>query len=132
MIKFIKKGIISKELSRIYFIFMNNKYHNSKIYAVKNNFNSEIYIGSATTPLCKRMVKHRCDAKQRPHLSKFYTYMNENGIESFYIVSEKTKAPCVSHAPFLEPKREWSFDRLTPFMVTVRMSSLPTLCTLPY
>ena len=33
-------------------------------------------------------------------------------------MSDKTKAPCVSHAPFLETKREWSFDRLTPFMVT--------------
>ena len=64
---------------------MENKYHNSKIYAIKKNFNSEIYIGSTTTELCKRMVKHRCDAKQRPHLSKFYTYMNENGIENFYI-----------------------------------------------
>ena len=64
---------------------MENKYRNSKIYAVKNNFSSEIYIGSTTTELCKRMVKHRCDAKQRPYLSKFYTYMNDNGIENFYI-----------------------------------------------
>ena len=64
---------------------MSNKYHNSKIYVVKNNFSIEKYIGSTTTALCKRMIKHRCDAKQRPHLSKFYTYMNENGIENFYI-----------------------------------------------
>ena len=35
--------------------------------------------------LDKRMIKHKCDAKQRPHLSKFYTYMNEMGIENFEI-----------------------------------------------
>ena len=58
-----KKGIIYKEISRIYFIIVSNKYHNSKIYAVKNNFDDKIYIGSTTTALCKRMVKHRCDVK---------------------------------------------------------------------
>ena len=80
-----KKGIIYKEILRIYFIIMSNKYHNSKIYSVKNNFDDEIYVGSTTSSLCKRMVKHRCDAKQRPYLSKFYTYINKNGIENFYI-----------------------------------------------
>ena len=64
---------------------MENKYHNSKIYSIRNTLNNEIYIGSTTRSLCKRMVKHRCDAKQRPHISPFYTYMNENGIENFYI-----------------------------------------------
>ena len=44
---------------------MENKYHNSKIYAVKNVLNEKIYIGSTTIALSKRMVKHRCDAKQR-------------------------------------------------------------------
>ena len=63
---------------------MENKYHNSKIYSIRNKLNSEIYIGSTTSSLSKRMVKHGCDAKQRPHLSPFFTYMNENGIENFY------------------------------------------------
>ena len=71
---------------------MENKYHNSKIYAVKNVLNEEIYIGSTTIALSKRMVKHRCDAKQRPELSHFYSYMNEMGIENFYIeLVEKAK-----------------------------------------
>ena len=64
---------------------MENKYHNSKIYSIRNTVNSEIYIGSTTSSLSKRMVKHRCDAKQRPYISTFYTYMSENGIENFYI-----------------------------------------------
>ena len=71
---------------------MENKYHNSKIYAVKNTINEETYIGSTTTALSRRMVKHRSDAKQRPELSHFYTYMNELGIENFYIeLVEKVK-----------------------------------------
>ena len=32
-----------------------------------------------------RFVKHKSDAKNRPHLSKFYTYMNELGIDNFEI-----------------------------------------------
>ena len=66
-------------------MIMSNKYHNSKMYVVKNNFNTEQYIGSTTTALGKRMIKQRCGANQSPYLSKFYSYMNENGIENFYI-----------------------------------------------
>ena len=71
---------------------MENRYHNSNIYAVKNKINEEIYIGSTTIALSKRMAKHRCDAKQRPELSPFYSYMNLMGVENFYIeLVEKVK-----------------------------------------
>ena len=62
-----------------------NKYKDGKIYAVRNDITEDIYIGSTTMALSKRMVKHRCDAKTRPHLSFFYTFMSETGIEHFYI-----------------------------------------------
>ena len=62
-----------------------NKYQDGKICAVRNDVTDDIYIGSTTTALSKRMVKHRCDAKTRPHISFFYTFMNETGIEHFYI-----------------------------------------------
>ena len=68
---------------------MDNKYHKSKIYSIRNTFNSEIYIGSTSSDLCKRMVKHRCMAKQKPEASTFHTYMNENGIDNFYIELEE-------------------------------------------
>ena len=76
-------------MSRIYFRYMDNKYHKSKIYSIRNTFNSEIYIGSTSSDLCKRMVKHRCMAKQKPEASTFHTYMNENGIDNFYIELEE-------------------------------------------
>ena len=42
---------------------MTNKYQHGKIYSIRNNINDDIYIGSTTTTLCNRMVKHRCFAK---------------------------------------------------------------------
>ena len=68
---------------------MENKYHKSKIYSIRNSLNNEIYIGSTSSDLCKRMVKHRCMAKQKPEASPFHTYMNENGIDKFYIELEE-------------------------------------------
>ena len=62
-----------------------NKYQNSKIYAIRNTIDNDIYIGSTTMALCQRMVKHRCEAKTRPSKQKLITKMNELGIENFYI-----------------------------------------------
>ena len=71
-------------IAYIKYINMNN-YQEAKIYKVVNRLNSEIYVGSSTVDLEQRMIKHRCEAKQRPYLSKFYTYMNELGIDNFEI-----------------------------------------------
>ena len=64
---------------------MSNKYNNSKIYAIRNNIDDDVYIGSTTMPLCKRMVKHRCDAKKRPDKMRITTKMKDLGIDNFYI-----------------------------------------------
>ena len=55
------------------------------IYRIINNQNSDVYVGSTTMELEQRLIKHKCDAKQRPDLSKFYTYMNEIGMNNFDI-----------------------------------------------
>ena len=62
-----------------------NKYENGVIYKITNTVNNEVYVGSTTTDLEVRMIKHKCDAKKRPELSKCYTFMNEHGIENFDI-----------------------------------------------
>ena len=64
---------------------MQNIYENGKIYAVKNDITDDIYIGSTIVSLCKRMVKHRCDAKMRPNTTSLSRKMSEIGIEHFYI-----------------------------------------------
>jgi hypothetical protein len=64
---------------------MSNKYNNSKIYAIRNTIDDDVYIGSTTMLLCKRMVKHRCDAKKRPDKMKITAKMKDLGIDNFYI-----------------------------------------------
>ena len=46
---------------------MSNIYENAKIYLIGNTLDDDIYVGSATQPLSKRMVKHRCTAKTQPN-----------------------------------------------------------------
>ena len=61
-------------------------YKNGKIYCTRNNINDDIYVGSTTQPLSKRMAKHRVDAKREIKMhSIFYSKVNELGIERFYI-----------------------------------------------
>ena len=61
-------------------------YKNGRIYCIRNNINDDIYVGSTTQPLCKRMAKHRQDAKHKAKMhSIFYSKVNEIGIEHFYI-----------------------------------------------
>ena len=61
-------------------------YKNGKIYCIRNNINDDIYVGSTTQPLCKRMAYHRQDAKKENKMHQtFYSKVNEIGIENFYI-----------------------------------------------
>jgi hypothetical protein len=61
-----------------------NIYHFSRIYKLINSINDEIYIGSTTQPLSKRMSSHRSSAKVKKYL--IYQKMNELGIENFRII----------------------------------------------
>ena len=61
-------------------------YKNGKIYCIRNNITDDIYIGSTTQPLCKRMAWHRQDAKKEIKMNyMLYSKFNEIGIENFYI-----------------------------------------------
>ena len=61
-------------------------YKNGKIYCIRNNIDDDIYVGSTTQPLSKRMAKHREAAKHKDKMhSVFYAKVNEIGIEHFYI-----------------------------------------------
>ena len=60
-------------------------FKNGKIYCIRNTVDDDIYVGSTTQPLSKRMSKHRCDVKGYKQNRKLYAKMNELGIDSFYI-----------------------------------------------
>ena len=61
-----------------------NDYKNGKIYCIRNNITDDIYVGSTTQTLCKRMAKHRNDAKKENKMHQtFYSKVNEIGIQPF-------------------------------------------------
>ena len=65
---------------------MSRDYSNGTIYCIRNNVDDDIYIGSTTQALSKRMVKHRSkvESKQANHY-KLYQKMKNIGVENFYI-----------------------------------------------
>ena len=58
-------------------------YNNGKIYSLRNSINDEIYVGSTTQRLSKRLYIHKRDMKTQK--SKLYDFMNSLGAEHFYI-----------------------------------------------
>ena len=62
------------------------QYKNGRIYCIRNNINDDVYVGSTTQPLSKRMAEHRSRVKNntKSHYL-FYQKMKELGIENFYI-----------------------------------------------
>ena len=79
-------------------------YSKAKIYKVLNSVDDEIYVGSTTQTLAKRMGKHRRNATQRN--TKLYQHMNDIGIDNFYIELIETY-PCNSTDELHKKEGEW-------------------------
>jgi len=63
-------------------------YKNGKIYKILNDINDEVYVGSTTQSLSKRMAKHRGEINTQKQLrgkNKLYEKMRELGKDHFYI-----------------------------------------------
>ena len=58
-------------------------YKNGKIYQILNHINDEIYVGSTTQPLFKRLYEHKIACEHRN--CNFYKLMKEFGTDNFYI-----------------------------------------------
>ena len=58
-------------------------YKNGKIYQILNNVNDDVYVGSTTQPLCKRLYKHKADTKVRD--CNIHKLIRELGEDKFYI-----------------------------------------------
>ena len=82
-----------------------SKYENGKIYKILNSVDGEVYVGSTTEPLCKRMYKHRHDSTTRTHYV-LYQHMGKLGRDNFYIeLIENYK--CSSKEELLAKEGEW-------------------------
>ena len=61
-------------------------YKNGKIYKILNDMNDEVYVGSTTQSLSKRMAKHRSMLGSKNKINyNIYRQMRELGKEHFYI-----------------------------------------------
>ena len=58
-------------------------YKNGKIYQILNIINDDVYVGSTTQPLCKRLFKHKSDTKVRD--GNIHKLIRELGEDKFYI-----------------------------------------------
>ena len=58
-------------------------YKNGNIYQIFNNVNDDVYVGSTTQPLCKRLYKHKTDTKVRD--CNIHKLIREIGEDRFYI-----------------------------------------------
>ena len=55
---------------------MSQDFNKGKIYKITNDYNDDIYVGSTTQPLCKRMAAHKNKFKFKPH---YKLYMKMEG-----------------------------------------------------
>jgi len=62
----------------------NPKYENAKIYKVQNTITDDVYVGSTTQPLSKRLTQHRAQVKKGMK-SKLSSLMEELGTDVFFI-----------------------------------------------
>ena len=79
-------------------------YSDAKIYKVLNTVDDEVYVGSTTQSLSKRMGKHRRNATQRN--TQLYQHMNNIGINNFYIELIETY-PCNNTDELHKREGEW-------------------------
>ena len=82
-----------------------SKYENGKIYKILNNIDDEVYVGSTTQPLSKRIYQHRLASKHCPQY-KLYTHMNNLGVDGFYIEFIESYS-CKSKEELCAKEGEW-------------------------
>ena len=85
-------------------------YSNSKVYKLINSVDSKIYIGSTTQSLCKRLAKHKSDAKKIPQF--VHTHFNTIGWDTVRIILIET-VECFNKEQ-LTQREQYYIDLLKP------------------
>ena len=85
-------------------------YSNSKVYKLINSVDSKIYIGSTTQSLCKRLAKHKSDAKKNPQF--VHKHFNTIGWDTVRIILIET-VEC-SNKEQLMMREQYYIDLLKP------------------
>ena len=85
-------------------------YTNSKVYKLVNTVDDKIYIGSTSQPLCKRLMDHKYDAKNRPLPS--HRYFNTIGWDKVRIVLIEN-VECLDKKQLIQREQYW-IDTMKP------------------
>ena len=85
-------------------------YTNSKVYKLVNTVDDKFYIGSTSQPLCKRLMDHKCDAKNRP--KHVHRYLNTIGWDKVRIVLIEN-VECLDKEQLIQREQHW-IDSLKP------------------
>ena len=84
-------------------------YKNGRTYQIRNTVDDDVYVGSTTQTLCKRMAKHRVDMNAPTKLHRpLYVKMQGYGVDCFYIELIE-ECPCENKEQLR--KREGHFIR---------------------
>ena len=84
---------------------MDNRFQKGQIYETVHSKDNEIYVGSTSEELCKRMAKHRFKMKNKPHY-RLYQHMATIGVEHFDICLLQ-KYACESKEELRAKEGEW-------------------------
>ena len=83
---------------------MSRDYNNGRIYAIRNNINGDVYVGSTTQPLSKRMAEHRSEISSNK--LPLYEQFKVIGVENFYIELIK-EYPCENSEQLQAEEGRW-------------------------
>ena len=89
-----------------------NKYQKGKIYAVRNTDDDDIYIGSTTQFLSKRLYDHKVNSTDTTNNSLLYVKMREVGPNKFYIELIENY-PCINREELNRREGEIIRERAT-------------------
>ena len=81
------------------------KYQNGKVYKILNSETDDVYVGSTTQKLSKRMTNHRTKLKPG-RILRLYEKMREIGEDKFYIEPIE-EYPCQNSEQLLKREGEW-------------------------
>lgn len=88
-----------------------NRYNNSKVYKLVNDCDDEVYVGSTTEPLHKRLYKHKQKSKLCPD-RRVYQHILNVGWDTVHIVLIESFS-CNSKEELLRRERHY-IDELRP------------------
>ena len=95
-------------------------YANSKIYKLINDINDDIYVGSTTQMLCRRMTEHRTDSS-RCENRLYISAKTIGGFNEHFKIVLIENYPCKNKEE-LSSREQFYIDKMKPSLNSIRSS----------